>query len=79
MDVSLMHGLSVQPAAGEMRAILDDPARRLKLQMHLPWLEILALVLQNQSSRESLAGFPRLGNNAKLDETISEALRYVLY
>lgn len=77
--VSLMRGLAVQPAAGEMQCILDDPARRQKLQMHLPWLEILALVLQRQSSGESLAGFPLLGQSAKLDETIPEALRCVLH
>ncbi len=60
-----------------MQAILDSSARIQKLQTHLPWLEILALVLQQQSSGETLAGFPLLGKSSKLDETISEALRYV--
>ena len=70
-------GLRLQPAVGEMQAILDSPARRQKLQTHLPWLEILALVLQHQSSGEARAGFPLLSKSSKLDETISEALRSV--
>ena len=67
----------LQPAVGEMRSILDEPARRQKLRMHLPWLEIAALVLQHQSSGETLAGFPLLNKSPKLDEIISEALRYI--
>ena len=66
----------LQPAVGKMRSILDEPARRQKLRMHLPWLEIAALVLQHQSSGETLAGFPLLNKSPKLDEIISEALRY---
>ena len=74
---SLRVSMYLQPAVGEMHSILDEPARRQKLRMHLPWLEIAALVLRHQSSGETLAGFPLLNKSPKLDEIISEALRYI--
>ena len=69
----------MQPAVGEMQSILDNPSRRQQLQTHLPWLETLALVLQHQGSSDSHAGFPLLGKSSKLDETVSEALRYIFW
>ena len=67
--------MRLQPAAVEMRSIVDDPARREKLRVHLPWLGILALVLRQESGGQALAGFPLLVSSAKLAETLPEALR----
>ena len=41
----------------------------------LPWLEILALVAQQQGGHPGGAACPMLGEEPKLKESMSEALR----
>ena len=46
------------------------------MQAALPWLEVLALVVQQQSRPQGIgAGCPMLGQDPKLKESMSEALR----
>ena len=45
------------------------------MQAALPYLEILALVLQQQGRQQGGAACPLLGEDPKLKESMSEALR----
>lgn len=41
----------------------------------LPWLDVLALVVQQQGGQQGDAACPVLGEDLKLKESMSEALR----
>lgn len=69
--------MCMQPAASQMHSILEDPARRQKVQSSLPWLEIIALVLRQQCIGQAPAEVSLLSKVPKLEETIPEALRYL--
>ena len=72
---ALIELLCLQPAVSQICSALEDADRQRAMRATLPWLEILALVLQQQGGQQGDAACPVLGEDPKLKESMSEALR----